>query len=153
MPKEKNGNVEKRPILDLERSGTSQRTRKTHRVTLPRHSDLVRDILQLLATKSPEQDVELVVLDFSDAFWQIRLALKERRHFIGFDGQIHWEIHTVSTGVKEWTTLVGWSFVSVAPMHARSLHGSVTTHHKPGCSRTPPCRRPSHQHPRHPRRP
>ena len=56
-------------ILDLKKSGVSKRTRKTHRVVLPRLSDLVHDLLDLLATREPHQSVEVFVLDFTDAFW------------------------------------------------------------------------------------
>ena len=59
--KEKQGKVKKRLILDLKRSGISNRTRKAHGVTLPRLSDLIQDILQLLATRSAEQGVEVFV--------------------------------------------------------------------------------------------
>ena len=90
VTKEKQGKAKKRLILDLKRSGVSNRTRKTHRITLPRLSDLIQDILQLLATCSAEQKVEVFVLDFANAFWQIPLAKQERRHFIGYDGENLW---------------------------------------------------------------
>ena len=86
ITKVKNGNTKRRTILDLKKSGVSKRTRKTHRVVLPRLSDPVQDLLDLLATRNAHQSVEVFVLDFSDAFWQIPLAPEERRHFIGFDG-------------------------------------------------------------------
>ena len=68
VAKEKQGKVKKRLILDLKRSGISNRTRKTHRVAFPRLSDLIQDMLQLLATRSAEQEVEVFVLDFANAF-------------------------------------------------------------------------------------
>ena len=88
--KEKQGRVKRRLILDLKRSGISKRTRKTHRVVLPRLSDLVSDVLRLLSTRTENQGVEILVLDFTDAYWQIPLAVQERRHFVGYDGQKLW---------------------------------------------------------------
>ena len=76
--------------MDLKKSGISGRTKKTHRVTLPRLSDVVRDLLTLLSTRNCHQTVEVFVLDFADAYWQIPLEPNERRHFIGFDGKNLW---------------------------------------------------------------
>ena len=84
VAKTENGITKKRMILDLKASGVSKRTKKTHRVVLPRLSDLVQDVLSLLSTKTPEQGFEVFVLDFTDAFWQIPLTSEERKHFIWF---------------------------------------------------------------------
>ena len=43
---------------------------------------------------------ELLVLDFTNAFWQIPLAEQERRHFIGFDGQKLWKFKRSAQGSR-----------------------------------------------------
>ena len=118
VAKEKHGKVKKRLILDLKRSGISNRTRKTHRVTLPRLSDLIQDILQLLATKSAEQEVEGFVLEFANAFWQIPLAEKERRYFIGYDGVNLLEVQEIRSRISEWAALMGRILITPVPVHA-----------------------------------
>ena len=64
VAKTKNGITKKRMILDLK--GVSKRNKKTHRVVLPRLSDLVQDVLSPLSTKTPEEGVEVFILDFTD---------------------------------------------------------------------------------------
>ena len=81
--KEKGGKVRRRTILDLKRSGMTRRTAKTHRVVLPRVSDLITDILKLLCDCPNGEGVEVFNLDFADAFWQIPLRPEERRFFVG----------------------------------------------------------------------
>ena len=58
-------------------------------VVLPRLSDLVQDLLDLLRTRDAHQSVEVLVLDFSDAFSQILLAPAEYFHcrFCCVDGR------------------------------------------------------------------
>ena len=69
-------------------------------MVLPRLSDLVHDILSLLSTKSADQEVEVFILDFTDAFWQIPLATEERRHFVGFDGDRLWMFRRAAQGSR-----------------------------------------------------
>ena len=101
--KEKQGKIKRRLILDLNKSGMSRRTRKTHRVVLPRLSDLVNDVLHLLSTRTENQGVEILVLDFTDAYWQIPLAEQERRHFVGYDGQKLWMYKRSAQGSRNGT--------------------------------------------------
>ena len=74
----------------FQKSGVSKRTRKTHRVILPRLSDIVQDFLSLLATQSDDSCTEVFVLDFTDAFWQILMAFQERRHLVGTYAGRYW---------------------------------------------------------------
>ena len=90
-------------ILDLEASCVSKRSQKTHRVVLPRLSDLVQDVLSQLSTKTPEQGVEVFILDFADAFGQIPLASEERKHFL--------DVPSRSTGVSQWTVGLGRAII------------------------------------------
>jgi hypothetical protein len=79
----KNGKTKKRVILDLKQSSVSACTQQTHRVVLPRATDLVQDLLELLHRALPHEQVEITVLDYVDAFWNIPLRFSERRHFVG----------------------------------------------------------------------
>ena len=98
--KTKEGRTKRRLILDLKRSGISARTAHTHRVVLPRISDLVRDILLLLADATAEEEVEIFVLDFKDAFWNVPLHPRERRHFVGAAGGRLWAYHRAAQGSR-----------------------------------------------------
>ena len=51
ITKETAGRMKKKIILDLKKSGVSRRIRKTHRAVLPRFTDAIKDILELLSTK------------------------------------------------------------------------------------------------------
>ena len=87
LEKVRNGRVKRRLILDLKRSGMSARTAKTHRVVLPRVSDAVADALFVLADIVDGESFEWLVLDFSDAFWNVPLRDDERRYFVGILGE------------------------------------------------------------------
>ena len=100
ISQEKQGKIKQRLILDLKKSGISRRTRKTHRVILPRLSDLVQDLLSMIGKQSAEHDTEVFVLDFTDAFWQIPLASCERRHFIGTYGHKLWKFKRAAQGSR-----------------------------------------------------
>jgi hypothetical protein len=56
-----------------------------HRVPLPRATDVAFDILDCIAKfeLQPGEAIELMVLDFVDAFWNIPLSPDERRFFVG----------------------------------------------------------------------
>ncbi len=56
-----------------------------HRVPLPKVTDVVYDILDVLAKDEllSGEGIDLLVLDFVDAFWNIPLAVEERRFFVG----------------------------------------------------------------------
>ena len=119
--------MKKRIILDLKKSGVSKRTCKTYKVVLPRLSGLVQDSLDLLDTKEARQYVEVFVLDFANAFWQISLAPAERRHVVvPITGNIDDQLR-----VLEWPTLLDRTFVVTHAVHTGSLH-----RHVPGCDQT-----------------
>ena len=73
--------VGKRPRLvwDFRRSGVNDRCVVPERATLPRLSDAVCDVRELLLAALPGEEVELVVLDFKDAFKAVPLHPAERR--------------------------------------------------------------------------
>ena len=75
--------MKKRIILDLKQSKVTAGTYKQWRVILPRLVDLVSDTLDLSCNLGPEEEVEYLILDFVDAFWNVPLSFRERRFFVG----------------------------------------------------------------------
>ncbi len=94
------GTTKYRLILDLKASGISARTRKTHRVVLPRVADVVRDSLRALSELSEGEDAELFVVDFRNAFWHIPLLPAERRHFVGSGCGFLWSFTRAAQGSR-----------------------------------------------------
>lgn len=97
------GKVKLRIILDLKESQVTSHSSKTCRVVLPRGTDHITNLLDEMAilwdpdalelraipadvnTVEPMDDIDLeqLVLDFSEAFWQVPLDPAERRFFVG----------------------------------------------------------------------
>ena len=78
------GKLKRRLILDVKQSRVKEGTRKVHRVPLPRATDVVYDIMDMLH-KHPlgtDEQLDLLVLDFVDAFWNVPLMASERRFFV-----------------------------------------------------------------------
>eukprot|EP00971_Amphidinium_carterae_P113819 2255381-Amphidinium_carterae.1 len=75
--KVKDGVTKRRVILDAKQSGITAHTRPTYRVELPRATDVVNSVLSTAQLVQPE-NVELLVCDFAEAFWQVPLAPEER---------------------------------------------------------------------------
>ena len=79
--KTRNGITKARTILDTKQSGVKRMTAKTERVTLPRLFDAILRLLFLLASvTTPEIAVNVFVLDFSDAYWQMPLRDDKRKY-------------------------------------------------------------------------
>ena len=79
------GKLKRRLILDVKQSRVKEGTQKVHRVPLPRATDVVCDIMDMLY-KHPlgaDEQLDLLVLDFVDAFWNVPLLAAERRFFVG----------------------------------------------------------------------
>ncbi|CAK0858261.1 unnamed protein product, partial [Prorocentrum cordatum] len=81
--KVKDGKTKSRVILGPRASKVTYATRRTHRVALPRVTDLVSDLLDLMSSRGFGDDIELLILDFVDAFRNVPLRFDERRHFVG----------------------------------------------------------------------
>ena len=79
--KEKDGRISKRMILDTKQSRLKECSAKHQRVLLPRLLDTITQALNLMSTAKPGEDTEWMVLDYSDAFWQVPLHPHERRFF------------------------------------------------------------------------
>ena len=87
---EKKGKRGRRMIVNLKRSGVSAASRKTERVLLPRTLDSVWDLIELLLKKasssSSSQQIDALVIDFVDAFWQVPLVELERKFTVSEHG-------------------------------------------------------------------
>jgi len=77
--KPKAGGIKVRLIHDLSRSGVKHRIRLPERVVLPRLSDVIAATTALLATRSTKVALDLLVLDFRDAFKQLHVHPDEQR--------------------------------------------------------------------------
>ena len=87
------GKVKRRVILDIKESGIRASTKRGYRVLLPRTIHAINGTLSLLSLvfgadeatewEEEEADVEYLVLDYVNAFWQIPLRPDERRFFSG----------------------------------------------------------------------
>jgi hypothetical protein len=82
--KERAGIVKRRLILNTKLSNVKLASRKCQRVILPRLLDAVLRTLALMACITGlGLSIDLLVLDFTEAFWQIPIAPNERRFFGG----------------------------------------------------------------------
>ena len=80
---EKDGRIKRRLIMDCRRSSVNDMAARGGKLVLPRISDVVDDLLYLLDQMSDAEDIsmEMMVLDFSDWFYQTPLARAESKHF------------------------------------------------------------------------
>ena len=76
------GMLKVRLIHDLRRSGVNAKIRLRERLVLPRISNIIESILDLMSELEDEQ-VELWGMDFRDAFKQLRVALDEAKFLVG----------------------------------------------------------------------
>ena len=79
----KDGKIKKRIILDEKQSGVTGSTRRTHRLLLPRGSDVTDDNLELSHDLGADEEVEQMVLDVRNAFWLVPNKPSERRFCVG----------------------------------------------------------------------
>ena len=71
-----------RIILDCKQSQVSKFASRTHKSVLPRVSDAIHSILQLLGAASCNESVTLFIADVADAFWLVPLHMDERKYFV-----------------------------------------------------------------------
>ena len=79
----KEGNTKHRLIHDLSRSGVNHLVKLPERQVLPRLEDITGRLKLLARTCKPGEDLEIMVLDFKDAFKQLRVSEKERHYLAG----------------------------------------------------------------------
>ena len=67
--------------MDSKRSGVTAASKRQYRAVLPRHTDLMQGVLQLMSTARPAEGVWFMVQDAVDAYWQMLLASPERKFY------------------------------------------------------------------------
>ena len=78
LVKHKNGKEKVRLIVDMRRSGINGCVRLYERIVLPRMSDVAQSVRELFNLMTPQEHLEFLVIDFSDAFYTLRLDPRER---------------------------------------------------------------------------
>ena len=74
-------------ILDCRVSGANDAAHRFERILLPKAWDIVSGVMHLHKRTSPGENVELLVLDYADAFYMLPLVDCEKRYFVAyFDG-------------------------------------------------------------------
>ena len=81
ITKEKDGRTKRRLILDCKESGVNNKAKKGGKLVLPRVTDAMEDALYLMNKAEPGQEIEWLILAFSNWFFNIPLHPKERQHF------------------------------------------------------------------------
>ena len=119
----RHGKLKRRIVLDVKQSKVKDCTKKVHRVPLPRVTDVVYDILDSLAKDEllNGEGIELLVLDFVDAFWNIPLSTEERRFFVGkLRGKLYVFLRAAQAQGSRNGPLVWAGVISLAirPVHA-----------------------------------
>ena len=93
IKEKEDGTVKLRLITDMLRSRVNEFVKLNERLVLPRICDALEAALSLLelAQSNAEDDVEMMVSDFADAFHSMGVHPSERRHQVvaGMDGQYH----------------------------------------------------------------
>eukprot|EP00971_Amphidinium_carterae_P168298 3334677-Amphidinium_carterae.1 len=84
--------IKRRLILDSKESGMKRCTRRFEQMVLPRAADAIQDILELAAHREEGDTTRLLVLDFTNAFFQVPIRPDERRYFC-FYHQGHYYAH------------------------------------------------------------
>ena len=79
----KEGKTKHRLIHDLSRSGVNHLVKLPERQVLPRLDDITSRLKILMRTCRAGEEVEIMVLDFKDAFKQLRVAEEERHYLAG----------------------------------------------------------------------
>ena len=80
--KQKSGKEKVRVIVDMRRSGINGQMRVEERVVLPRITDVAASLHELLRFARYDDVPEFYIIDFSDAFYTLRLHPAERAHTI-----------------------------------------------------------------------
>ena len=93
VAKVKGGRTKIRLIHDLKRSGVNKRVRVAERLVLPRIADACTDALDLLR-ETGDARLDVLGLDFKDAFKQVPIDPSEWRHLTGraLDGYFHYVV-------------------------------------------------------------
>ena len=75
--------TKRRLIMDSKRSFVKEASNREYKSILPRVHDAASDVMALMNDAQPEQNVQMLVLDASEAYWNIPLRRSERRFYCG----------------------------------------------------------------------
>ena len=83
------GAVKLRLIVDMLRSHVNDHVRLHERIVLPRIQDLISDAVHFASFDDPEDDMDMMVVDWEDAFHSMGVIDEELPHQVvkGFDGE------------------------------------------------------------------
>ena len=71
------GSTKRRMIMDSKASMVTAASRKMYRAVLPGLTDMISDLLSLIASESPSEVIWQMVLDAEDDYWQVPLHTSE----------------------------------------------------------------------------
>ena len=101
-----------RLIHDLRRNGTNARVTFQERLVLPRLKDLVAGIMDLFQANYQGEGMDLLTLDFRDAFKQLHVVPTERPFLAGtaMDGFFSYRtvLFGVGSGPLVWCRVAAW---------------------------------------------
>ena len=87
---EKEGVLKHRLILDCRVSGANDAARRCERILLPKAWDIVASTMELKKKATRGEVIELMVLDFADAFYMLPLLPREKKYFVAhFQGEFY----------------------------------------------------------------
>ena len=72
-----------RLIHDMRRNGTNSKVTFHERLVLPRLKDVIQGVMELLKGKANDEGIDLLTLDFRDAFKQLHVVKSERPYLAG----------------------------------------------------------------------
>ena len=89
VKRREDGSTKLRIIIDMLRSHVNELVRLHERLVLPRIQDLLEDTLHLLGLHGSPEDLDMLVVDWEDAFHSMGVAAEELPHQVvrGFGGE------------------------------------------------------------------
>ena len=100
ISRERGGKVKHRPVFDARASGISSASSNIERVLLPRALDVVQDALEAWRETGQKHPLQFLVIDFSDAFWQIPIMSLEKKFFTTKVGDRYFVLQRAAQGSR-----------------------------------------------------
>ena len=100
-----------RLVLSLKKARISAATRLTHHSELPRATDAISDGLDLMADLQDDEEIEALIADVEDAFWQLSNRPDERNFFVAWIGGFYYIFLRTAQGSRNagltWAAIMG----------------------------------------------
>ena len=136
----------KRAVLNFKTSGISKATRLRFKTELPKATDAVNDELDMIADAKPDEEVDVLIIDFSDAFWIIPNAPGERKLFVTKVGDQFYNHRAYSARQQKCFSCLEHFHWYCRPLRSVDIHGfrgSPSSHKRrtspPNLRRRPSC--------------